>query len=125
MSVSTLHDIYDPPPAPLPLSPPSPEPIRWTGGDVWVLATLMAGVFALASVAWTIEPSMAALVVIGGAIVIAESWSTALGFLSRRPWMGENGRWRIFAAALVPWLLGLGLASGLMLGLFRLSDWTG
>ena len=67
---------------------------------------------------------MAALILVGGALVIAESWFTALGFLHRRPLAGLGGRWKIFLAALVPWVLGLGLAAALMLGLFYLSDWA-
>jgi hypothetical protein len=123
MTSTTLHDIYDPPPAPVPLAPPAPEPMNWTSSDLGILAGLVTVVVGLAAWAWTIEPAMAFLVMIGGAIVIVESWSTALGFLQRRPWMGMNGRWKIFVAALVPWLVGLGLAAALMMGLFLLSDW--
>ena len=57
--------------------------------------------------------------------MILESWFTALGFLHRRRPLGLGGRWTIFLAALVPWLVGLGLAAALMLGLFWLSDWLG
>ena len=56
--------------------------------------------------------------------MIVESWFTALGFLHRRPTEG-GGRWKIFLAALLPWVLGLGLAAALMLGLFYLSDRAG
>jgi hypothetical protein len=123
--MTTLHDIYDPPPAPVPLAPPPPAPLRWTSSDLGILVGLIALVLALAVWAWTIEPMLAGLALIGGTVVIVESWSTALTFLDRRPWMGVNGRWKIFAAALVPWLVGLGLAAALMLGLFRIADWIG
>jgi hypothetical protein len=123
--MTTLHDIYNPPPAPVPLAPPPPEPLRWRPGDLGILAGLIAMVVGLAAWAWTVAPELSVLALIGGTVVIVESWSTALGFLHRRPWMGVNGRWKIFAAALVPWLVGLALATGLMMGVFRLVDWIG
>ena len=46
----------------------------------------------------------------------------ALGFLHRQPSGSLSGRWMIFLAALVPWLIGLGIAAALMLGLFLISD---
>jgi hypothetical protein len=122
MSTTTSHDIYDPPPAPVPLVPPEPEPITWRRSDLIVLGALIVGAIALAAWAWTVEPSLAVLVLIGGAIVIVESWSTALGFLHRQPMMGANGRWRIYVAALVPYVLGIALAAAMMLGLFSLLD---
>ena len=57
--------------------------------------------------------------------MIVESWFTALGFLHQQPMEGLGARWKIFLAALVPWLLGLGLAAALMIGLFYLSDRAG
>ncbi len=120
--LSTARNIYDPPPAPEPLSPPAPEPLRWARGDLGVLACLVVAVLSLAAWAWTIEPMLAALALIGGTIVIVESWSTALTFLHRRPWAGVKGRWKIFLAALVPWLLILSLATALMVGLFSVLD---
>jgi hypothetical protein len=122
--MSTAHDIYDPPPAPVPLAP-TPERIAWKTGDLAVLIALVLIAIALAVWAWTVEPSLAVLVLIGAAIVIVESWSTALGFLHRHRLAGEGNRWTIYVAALVPWLLGLALATGLMIGLFRLADWLG
>lgn len=122
MSTSTAHDIYNPPPAPEPLAPPRPDPISWTTGDLAVLAGLIALALIATAWAWTVEPSLALLVLIGAAIVIVESWSTALGFLHRQPMMGARGRWRIYVAALVPYILGLGLAAALMMGLFHLLD---
>jgi hypothetical protein len=123
--MSTAHDIYNPPPAPVPLAP-TPERIAWTTGDLAVLISLVVVAVALAIWAWTVEPSLAVLVLIGAAIVIVESWSTAMGFLHKhRRLAGTRGRWTIYVAALVPWLLGLALATGLMIGLFRLADWLG
>ncbi len=122
--MSTMHDIYDPPPAPVPLVPPAPEPVIYRPGDLVILAALVLGVAGLAFSTYFYDPSIAYLTLVGGGIVIIESWSTALGFLQKRPWMGVAGRWRIFAAALLPWLLGLGLAAALMISLFVLSDWA-
>ncbi len=121
----TTHDIYDPPPAPIPWAPPDPEPLRWTAGDLTVLASFGALILAAAALAWRVDPTMAFLILLGGALVIVESWFTALGFLHQRPMESLGARWKIFLAALIPWLLGLGLAAALMLGLFYLSDRAG
>lgn len=125
MMTSVLHDIYDPPPAPVPLAPPPAEPMARSSGDLAIFVGLGAIVLAGSAWAWTVDPGMAALTLVGGTIVVVESWSTALGFLHRRPWMGLNGRWKIFAAALVPWVVGLGLAAGLMIAMFYLADHAG
>ena len=122
--MSTTHDIYDPPPAPIPWAPPEPEPLHWTAGDLSVLAAFSVLIVVASAFAWRVEPTMALLILVGGALVIAESWFTALSFLHRRP-IDLGGRWKIFLAALVPWVLGLGLAAALMLGLFYLSDRAG
>ena len=119
--MSTAHDIYDPPPAPVPLAP-TPERIAWKTSDLAVLIAMVAIALSLAAWAWTVEPSLAVLVLIGAAIVIVESWSTALGFLHRHRLAGSGGRWTIYIAALVPWLLALGLATALMMGVFLLLD---
>ncbi len=122
--MTTTHDIYDPPPAPIPWAPPQAEPLNWTAGDLTVLASFGALVLTASALAWRVEPTMAALIFLGGVLVIVESWFTALGFLHRRP-LGLGGRWKIFLAALIPWVLGLSLAAALMLGLFYLSDRAG
>jgi hypothetical protein len=121
--MSTAHDIYDPPPAPVPLTPPAPERLTWTAGDLAVLAGLILLAIAAAAWAWMVDPSLAVLVLIGAAIVIVESWSTALGIIHRhRRLAGTSRRWTIYVAALVPWLLGLAFAAALMIGLFVLLD---
>jgi hypothetical protein len=120
--MTTLHDIYDPPPAPIPWEPPKAEPLHWTAGDLTVLAIFSALIVGASVLAWQVEPTMAFLILLGGTLVIVESWFTALGFLHRRPLTSLGERWKIFLAALVPWILGLGLAAALMLGLFYLSD---
>ena len=122
--MTSAHDIYDPPPAPIPWAPPEAEPLNWTAGDVSVLSTLGALILLAAGFAWRVEPTVAGLILVGGALVLIESWFTALGFLHRRP-VTLGGRWKIFLAALVPWVLGLGLAAAMMLGLFYLSDRAG
>ena len=118
-----MHDIYDPPPAPLAWNPPKPERLFFTWGDVVCLAVLCGALFIAAIVTWRAEPTVALITAIGGSLVILESWFTALGFLHRRRSLSLRARWTIFLAALVPWLVGLGIAAMLMLGLFLVSDW--
>lgn len=120
--MSTIHDIYDPPPAPIPWDPPPPQPIKLSAGDFACLGIFGVLLLAAAGWAWSIEPTMALMVLIGGTLVVLESWFTALGFLHRREAHGLRARWSIFFAALIPWLAGLGLATALMLGLFVVSD---
>src|SRR5258708_13915613 len=87
-TMTTMHDIYDPPPAPIPWAPPEPEPLNWTAGDLTVLASFSVLVVAASALAWQIDSTMAFLILLGGALVIVESWFTALGFLHRRPMTG-------------------------------------
>jgi hypothetical protein len=117
-----MHDIYDPPPAPVPYAPPKPEPLVFTRGDLVCLVTLCSALCLVAGVAWWNEPTVAFFTALGGALVILESWFTALGFLHRFKPLGLQARWTIFIAALVPWLIGLGIAATLMLSLFWVSD---
>ncbi len=65
---------------------------------------------------------MAILTALGGSLVIFESWFTALGYLHRCKPLRLRARWTIFLAAIVPWLIGLGIAATLMLSLFWFSD---
>jgi hypothetical protein len=60
-----------------------------------------------------------------GSLVILESWFTALGFLHRAAPLRLKARWMIFLAALVPWLVGLGVAVSVMLSLFWVLDRVG
>lgn len=120
-----MHDIYDPRPAPVPWAPPQVKPLRWTAGDLAVLASLAGAVLASSVLAWRYEPMLALLTVLGGSLVIIESWFTALTYLHRRPEGDLGSRWKIFLAALLPWVMGLGFATLLMLGLFHLSDRMG
>jgi hypothetical protein len=120
--MSTTHDIYDPPPAPVPLAPPRPEPLTYTWGDLVCLLTLCSVLFISAGMAWPSEPVMVLLTALGGSLVILESWVTALGFLHRAKPLGLRARWTIFLAALVPWLVGLGISATLILGLFWITD---
>ncbi len=123
--MSIAHDIYNPPPAPTPWVPPAPEPLHWTAGDVSVLVAFSALVLAGSIWAGRFEPTLAPIIITGGTLVIIESWFTALGFLHRHRQPESSGfrdRWKIFLGALLPWVVGLGLAAGLMLALFSLSD---
>ncbi len=118
-----MHDIYDPAPAPLSWNPPKADPLVFTGGDLVCLVTLCLVLVVAAMLAWTAEPAMAIVTALAGSLVILESWFTALGFLHRRRSLGLRARWTVFLAALIPWLVGLGIAATLMLGLFLVSDW--
>jgi hypothetical protein len=120
-----MHDIYDPPPAPIPWTPPKAEPLTWTTGDLACLVIFSAMLCVAVSWAWALEPSLALWVGLGGLFVILESWFSALTFLHRHPSARPLGRWMVFLAALVPWMLGLGFAAALMMGLFAASDWAG
>ncbi len=122
---TTLHDIYDPPPAPVPYEPPPAEPLAFTYGDVVCLVLLCTTLCAIASYALWFEPTVALMTSVGGSLVILESWFTALGYLQRAKPLRLRARWTIFLAALIPWLIGLGIAATLILGLFYLSDRMG
>jgi hypothetical protein len=82
-------------------------------------------VFAAAVAGWRTEPELVIATAAAGALVILESWLTALGFLHRCRPLRLRARWTIFLAALVPWLVGLGVAVTLMLSMFWISDRLG
>jgi hypothetical protein len=118
-----MHDIYDPPPVPpVDWDPIKSEPLIFTRSDLFCLIALCGGLLAVALLAWRNEPALAMISAGAGALVILESWFTALGFLHRCPPVSLKLRWTIFFAALVPWLIGVGLAVALMLCLFWMSD---
>lgn len=120
-----MHDIYDPPPAPVAWNPSKTEPLVYTWGDLVCLITLCLTLFVASILAWRNEPMVALITTMGGTLVIVESWFTALGFLHRHRSISLRARWTIFLAALVPWLIGLGIAAMLMLSLFLVADWLG
>ena len=121
-----MHDIYDPPPVPqVDWDPPRSGPLIFSRGDLICLASLCAGLVILALLAWRNEPVLALISAGAGALIILESWFTALGFLHRCPPVDLKFRWTVFLAALIPWLIGVGLAASLILGLFWISDHLG
>jgi hypothetical protein len=121
-----MRDIYDPPPAPeKDFTPSKPEPLIFTRGDLLCLVGLCSLVLGIAAMAWRTEPALALASAAAGSLVILESWFTALGFLHRCPPLRLKARWMIFLAALVPWLLGLGVAVTAMLSLFWVFDRAG
>jgi len=118
-----MHDIYDPPPVPqVDWAPAKAEPLSFTRGDLFCLIALCSGLFLIALIAWSNEPILALISAGAGALVILESWLTALGFLHRCPPVSLKLRWTIFLAAIVPWLVGLSIAVGLILCLYWISD---
>ena len=121
-----MHDPYDPPPAlDQEWIPPRREPLIFTTGDLMCLVGLCALFFAAAVVGWHSEPELAIATASAGAVVILESWLTALGFLHRCRPLRLKARWTIFLAALIPWVVGLGVAVSLILSLFWISDCVG
>jgi hypothetical protein len=124
--MSTMYDIYDPPPAPtLDYAASKREPLIFTGGDLFCLLAFCAALLIAAGLAWNSEPTLAVVTAVAGMLVIFESWLTALGFLHRCRPLGLKARWTIFLAALVPWLVGLASAATVILGLFWLFDLFG
>jgi hypothetical protein len=118
-----MRDRYDPPPALTEAYvPPKSERLPFTTGDLLCLVALCAVLFAGSVLAWRSEPELAIATAAAGSLVILESWFTALGFLHRTRPLGLKVRWLIFLAAIVPWLLGLGVAVSAMLMLFWISD---
>src|SRR4051812_47108528 len=122
---SAMHDIYDPPPAPIAWNPPKAEPLVYTVGDLVCLIVLFVLLLSVSVLVWRGDWVLTIATTVGGALVILESWFTALGFLHRRRSLGLRARWTVFLAALIPWLAGLGIAATLMLCLFLVSDWFG
>lgn len=123
--MSATHDIYNPPPATIAITPAPPEPIRWTGVDLVALTALAFPVYLAAAWAWSVDLTLGVWVTIAGVFMILESWFSALTFLHRHPAArGLRGmqRWMVFLSALSPWLLTLGFGLALMFGLFLVSD---
>jgi hypothetical protein len=106
----------------VPFDPPKAERLAFRPGDVACLVALFVVLGVGSLVAWPTEPTVALMTALGGSLVILESWFTALGFLHRFKPLGTRARWTIFLAALIPWLIGLGIAAALMLSLFWVSD---
>jgi hypothetical protein len=121
-----MHDIYDPPPAlEQDFDPPRAAPLIFTKGDLLCLLGLCALLLLVSLTAWHTEPALALATAAAGSLVILESWFTALGFLHRAAPLRLKARWMIFLAALVPWLVGLGVAVSVMLSLFWVFDRVG
>jgi hypothetical protein len=118
-----MHDIYDPPPAPeQEVAPSRHEPLIFTSGDLICLIGVCAVLFLLSITAWRSEPMLALATAGAGSLVVLESWLTALGYLHRARTLRLRARWMVFLAALVPWVLGLGVVVTLMVSLFFISD---
>ena len=99
-----MHDIYDPPPAPVPLQPEGTSRLVFTWGDLVCLVTLCGPLLCVMPRhrRGRSEPMMAMLTAVGGSLVILESWFTALGFLHRCRPLRLRARWTIFLAAWCP-----------------------
>ena len=120
-----MRDIYNPPPAPMALEPPPPEPLKITRVDVaWLVGPFVVLLVATVA-AWRADRALGLWVIVGGTFVVLESWFSGLSFLRRHPAERALKRWLIFLAAMVPWLVGVGLAMLLMLLFFWIADWRG
>jgi len=118
-----MRDIYDPPPVPeIDWERPRPEPFFFSKGDKLCLATLCLLLLVAAVAIWPTEPMLAVIAAGAGALIVMESWLTALGSLHRCPPMTLKARWTIFLAALLPWIVGVSSAVIFMLCLFWASD---
>lgn len=118
-----MRDIYDPPPVPeIDWERPKPEPFFFSKGDIACLVALCALLLIAAAAIWPTEPMLAVVAAGAGALIVLESWLTALGSLHRSPPMTLKARWTIFLAALLPWIVGVSSAVVLMLCLFWASD---
>lgn len=118
-----MRDIYDPQPPTSSWDTPRTESIAYTKADVACLIGLCLAVLAASWWAWSIDETVGFGITVGGIFVILESWFSAMSFLHRHPSVRPVGRWVIVLAALIPWIIGLGFAAALMVGLFTVSDW--
>ena len=92
MTNENMHDIYDPPPAlEQEWTPPKPERLIFTTGDLMCLVGLCAVLFSASVLAWRTEPELAIATAAAGALVILESWLTALGLPAPMPAAGPQG----------------------------------
>lgn len=85
-----MYDIYNPPPAPIPHTPPKPAPIAPRMGDLIILGFLVLGLTTISLIAWSFEPTLSVLIGLGGGLVIGESWFTGVAFLQRHPVAGRK-----------------------------------
>jgi hypothetical protein len=120
---SSLHDIYNPPPAPQVFEVVGDdEPLVITTSDIaWLL--VLCGLMVPPSVrAWILDPLLGAGLTIVGLFVALESWLSGLTFLRRHPAARPLWRGMVFLAATVPWLIGAAFVVFGILALFWLSD---
>ncbi len=123
-----MKDIYDPPPVPEQelVAPLRPDTVELTRGDRLAVVVLALLPFAASLLAWHSEPELAIATGFAGSLVILESWFTAMNYMHRHSRLvGLRARWTLFLAALLPWLVGVGVTIGSILGLFWVSDHTG
>ena len=117
-----MRDIYDSTPAPVAVNLPAGEPLHLTTVDFAFLAVSSITVLVLSLGGWLLDGTVSLFIALGGALVVFESWHTALTFLQRHKKEDRQTRILIRRAALIPWLVVLGSAALAMMGLFWLSD---
>lgn len=117
-----MHDIYNPPPAPISLEVTTSEPLIVSNSDVAWLLVLCSLLVPASAWAWSVDITLGLGVTIGGLFMILETWFSGLTFLRRHPSARPVARGLIFLTALVPWLIGISFVASLMLGLFWITD---
>ncbi len=81
-----MRDIYDPPPVPeIDWERPRPEPFFFSRGDIICLVVLCSLLLIAAAVIWPTQPMLAVIAAGAGALIVLESWLTALGSLHESP----------------------------------------
>ena len=119
-----MHDIYNPPPAPVAYAPAPPAPVSWTVADLAFLFGLCIPLGVASIFAWRYDVSLAPWVMVGGGFVVVESWLSGLTFLHRHPAAPADESLADLRGGLGALVVGLGIAGMLMLGLFTVSDWA-
>lgn len=123
-SGSSLHDIYNPPPAPMPFEVASQnEPLVITSSDVAWLLVLCVLVVPPSVMAWILDPLLGAALTVVSVFIVLESWFSGLTFLRRHPAARPLWRGMVFLAATVPWLIGAAFMVSLILAFFWLTDY--
>ena len=118
-----MHDIYDPPPAlEQEWTPPRRGAADLHDGRPVLPCRAVRLLFSAAVLAWHSEPELAIATAAAGCAGDPGKLAHRGGLPASLPAIGTQTRWTIFLAALIPWLVGLGITVTVMLSLFWVSD---